>query len=100
MNIKKWFERSSKAVKETAQTIKDTYVLPKDATDTRSTSEGMLYMQTPDGKTVITISISNKHDEVKAKKLVSLDEPLHIGILCVINNHTCAFFPVLSQSQR
>ena len=48
MNIKKWFERSSKAVKETAQTIKDTYVLPKDATDTR------------------------RHDEVKAKKLVSL----------------------------
>lgn len=72
MNIKKWFERSSKAVKETAQTIKDTYVLPKDATDTRSTSEGMLYMQTPDGKTVITISISNRRDEIKAKKLVSL----------------------------
>ncbi|MEE0857722.1 MAG: hypothetical protein U0L58_10570 [Ruminococcus sp.] len=73
MNIKKWFERSSKAVKETARTIKDTYVLPKDGTDmTRNASEGMLYMQTPDGKTVITISISNRRDEIKAKKLVSL----------------------------
>lgn len=72
MNIRKWFERSSKAVKETARTIKDTYVLPKDVTDTKPASEGMLYMQTPDGKTVITISISNKYDEIKAKKLVSL----------------------------
>ena len=72
MNIRKWLTRSAKTVKETARTIKDTYVLPKDVTDTKPASEGMLYMQTPDGKTVITISISNKYDEIKAKKLVSL----------------------------
>lgn len=72
MNIRKWLTRSAKTVKETARAIKDTYVLPKDVTDTRNASEGMLYMQTPDGKTVITISISNRHDEIKAKKLVSL----------------------------
>lgn len=72
MNIRKWLTRSAKTVKETARTIKDTYVLPKDVTDTKPASEGMLYMQTPDGKTVITISISNRRDEIKAKKLVSL----------------------------
>lgn len=72
MNIRKWLTRAAKTVKETARTIKDTYVLPKDITDTRNASEGMLYMQTPDGKTAITISISTRQDERKAKKLVEI----------------------------
>ena len=47
-----------------------TWVVIKD--EPEKPKAGELYVRTPDGKTIITVDISTKQDEAKAKQLVDL----------------------------
>ena len=49
--------------------IFDTWIRPKDEP---TKPKGELYVTTPDGKTTITVDITNSRDAAKAKQLVNL----------------------------
>ena len=69
MNIKKWIK---------------SWILPEE-----EKRMGELYLRTADGKTAITVSLTNSKDAHKAKQLVSLalgdvesdESPYHLGMV-------------------
>lgn len=72
--------------KEKIKQIKKEWVTPPD----EHKSEGFVQLRTADGKTAITVSLTNSKDAHKAKQLVTLalqntesydDEPYNLGMV-------------------
>ena len=58
-------------IRKFAKHLFDTWVRPKDEPQDKK-PKGELFVTTPDGKTTITIDITNSRDASKAKQLVNL----------------------------